>query len=251
MTRTGWDKFAYFFKISQLPISWTIFLLEFKFNGNLELVWLHSRVSYNYKILHMPQQHSCCVMCKISYYKLDGIRMKFALNKNFDGKKIHEMGLKPTSYHNISWCLKPARFRFRILQLLRDMTCVSAPLLLSSLSNLKSIYDLNFQYHSSDSAEIFLQQALSLCEYSPWSMPDYFWLQKEIWHQRSISQRLFEFITQMLLLDKTDYPFFGWSYNFFFFYEATILHILWQHISRHIIAIQKSSEKIYTVKSLI
>ena len=141
MTRTGWDKVAYFFKImhidnifwcgdvflcfaiglicliSQPPISWTIFPLEFKFNGNLDLVWLHSRVSYHYKILHMPQQHSCCVMCKISYYKLDGIRIKFALNNNFDGKKIHEMGLKPTSYHNISWCLKPARFRFRILQL--------------------------------------------------------------------------------------------------------------------------------------
>ena len=38
----------------------------FKFYGNLVLVWFHCKVSYRNKILHMSQQQSCCVMCKIS-----------------------------------------------------------------------------------------------------------------------------------------------------------------------------------------
>ena len=34
--------------------------------NNLFLVWIHSKVSYRYKILHVPQKHSCRVIWKIS-----------------------------------------------------------------------------------------------------------------------------------------------------------------------------------------
>ena len=43
------------------PISQTFFFpFQLKCNGKLVLMWLHCRVSYHYKILHMPWEHSCC-----------------------------------------------------------------------------------------------------------------------------------------------------------------------------------------------
>ena len=44
------------------PISRTSFPSWFKLDGKLLLAWLHCRLSYRFKILHMPRQYS---MCKI------------------------------------------------------------------------------------------------------------------------------------------------------------------------------------------
>ena len=50
--------------------------------------WIHD----HYKILHMPRQHSCRVMCKILqwllYYNLDGNKISFSSNLNYSRRIV-------------------------------------------------------------------------------------------------------------------------------------------------------------------
>ena len=77
------------------------FSIVIKFDGKLVWVGFHCRVSYRYRILHMPRQHSCRAMCKMSlrslHYSLDESRIKFPLNLNYDAFQILSLGVHSDS----------------------------------------------------------------------------------------------------------------------------------------------------------
>ena len=66
---------------------------------------LEGKVSHRYNVLHMPRQHSCRALCKITkrsfHYNLNESKMKFSPSLNVNGKIFNEVG--PLSVHREWW----------------------------------------------------------------------------------------------------------------------------------------------------
>ena len=83
-------------KKKDMGFSCMIFHLWHNFFGKFTLVQFFIRQSDHYKVLHMPWQHSCHVMCKMLLRSLhqtsdDVAEEKLNSNFNYNGKIIDEM----------------------------------------------------------------------------------------------------------------------------------------------------------------